>query len=830
MSFATFAFRTLMLALLAGFSLPLAAQTQTPFGGTPIPLPGTFEAENFDNGGEGVAYHDNVAGNAGNQYRTGESVDIIVSGDSAGGGFVVNNFDAGEWLEYTVDIAAAGQYEIAIRASNNWTTSPVKFHVEIDNVDRTGSVTVPVTGSWNTFTWVAKAGVSLPAGVHVLKLVSDAPWFNVNQIRVTSTPTTPFAGVIALPGIFEAENFDNGGEGLAYHDNVAGNASGQYRTTESVDIKVSGDPSGGGFVVNNFDTGEWLLYTVSVATTGLYDIDLRAATGATTTAKFHIEIDGVNLTGSVAVPPTGSFGTYAWIGKRTVQLTAGQHVLKLFSDEQWIDVNQIRVAAVTHTPFGGTPISLPGTFEAENFDLGGEGNAYHDTDAINDGGSAFRTSEGVDIKPSPDPDGGTYVINNFQTGEWVVYTVNVAQTGNYDIDLRASTGSFTNSAYHLEIDGTNVTGTVVLPSTGNFGTYQWIGKKTVQLTAGLHVLKLFSDQQFVDVNQIRVVASTGPVQPPATMIFWSGFDGISLSPIVSDSQCDQTNCNQDLVGTDSVTGFAWPPQGPALSNSRFKLRAGGGSQVNFFTNPKPGTIANWIVNRIETVTGRTGGSTQAQYSEIKQNCFGHTGSGQEDCSTQDTYQGGGTPAEDTNELYISFWRKVQPDLAEKMASEPEKMHVVFEWKTTGDKRVIAEIVGWDAGQPPYFQIRLDNVANGGLTQHEDWRCPNFGLTVCGAPKVRVPPLDQWFKFEVYWRRGTGSDGRIWMAVNGVKIVDNHGPNYGVNNNPIDRIMFLQLYSGLNYPLYQWTDDVQIWSTFPSAAPGDPWYDGVYGPH
>jgi hypothetical protein len=64
-SFAASALRTLMLGLLAGLSLPLAAQTQTPFGGTPIPLPGTFEAENFDNGGEGVAYHDNVAGNAG---------------------------------------------------------------------------------------------------------------------------------------------------------------------------------------------------------------------------------------------------------------------------------------------------------------------------------------------------------------------------------------------------------------------------------------------------------------------------------------------------------------------------------------------------------------------------------------------------------------------------------------------------------------------------------------------------------------------------------------------------------------------------------------------
>jgi hypothetical protein len=68
-----------------------------------------------------------------------------------------------------------------------------------------------------------------------------------------------------------------------------------------------------------------------------------------------------------------------------------------------------------------------------------------------------------------------------------------------------------------------------------------------------------------------------------------------------------------------------------------------------------------------------------------------------------------------------------------------------------------------------------------------------------------------------------------MAVNGRKIADQYGPNIGINNDPIDRIFLLQLYSGAAYPVYQWTDDVQIWSGFPTARPGEPWYDGVYGP-
>ena len=49
---------------------------QTPFNGTPIALPGTIGAADFDKGGEGVAYHDSDAANVGGAYRTGEGVDI----------------------------------------------------------------------------------------------------------------------------------------------------------------------------------------------------------------------------------------------------------------------------------------------------------------------------------------------------------------------------------------------------------------------------------------------------------------------------------------------------------------------------------------------------------------------------------------------------------------------------------------------------------------------------------------------------------------------------------------------------------------------------------
>src|SRR5690349_19409651 len=52
-------------------------------------------------------------------------------------------------------------------------------------------------------------------------------------------------------------------------------------------------------------------------------------------------------------------------------------------------------APFSGTPYTGTAITLPGRIEVENYDNGGEGVAYHDTTATNDGG-AYR-AEGVDV-------------------------------------------------------------------------------------------------------------------------------------------------------------------------------------------------------------------------------------------------------------------------------------------------------------------------------------------------------------------------------------------------------------------------------------------------
>src|SRR5207302_1518276 len=76
----------------------------TPFSGTPSPIPGVIEFENFDIGGEGVAYHDTTANNEGLKFRTGDGVDIESTTDT-GGGYDVGYAHTGEWMGYTVNVA-----------------------------------------------------------------------------------------------------------------------------------------------------------------------------------------------------------------------------------------------------------------------------------------------------------------------------------------------------------------------------------------------------------------------------------------------------------------------------------------------------------------------------------------------------------------------------------------------------------------------------------------------------------------------------------------------------------------------------------------------------
>jgi hypothetical protein len=150
---------------------------QAPYGGAARMLPGTIEAEHFDEGGNGRAYQDTVevwnyeAPFWQDAPRFMESVDTVADA-SASGGAKVGHAKPGEWLAYTVQVAAAGTFELRLRVASGGNGGT--FHLEIDGADVTGAMSVPDTGGWSAWQTVSRGGLALAAGTHVLRLVMDA--------------------------------------------------------------------------------------------------------------------------------------------------------------------------------------------------------------------------------------------------------------------------------------------------------------------------------------------------------------------------------------------------------------------------------------------------------------------------------------------------------------------------------------------------------------------------------------------------------------------------------------------------------------------------------
>ncbi len=154
-----------------------------PFHGSPVSVPGVLEAEDFDLGGEGLAYHDADAANIPGKYRTDEGVDIY---DRLGDGFHVGNAIPGEWMEYSLNVQSEGWYTISthIAAVQEGGT----FQLNVDTV-MSEIVTVKSSNSaLNTLPYSTR--MYLKAGEQILRFsILSSPNYNIDKMifeRATS--------------------------------------------------------------------------------------------------------------------------------------------------------------------------------------------------------------------------------------------------------------------------------------------------------------------------------------------------------------------------------------------------------------------------------------------------------------------------------------------------------------------------------------------------------------------------------------------------------------------------------------------------------------------
>ena len=85
-----------------------------------------------------------------------------------------------------------------------------------------------------------------------------------------------------------------------------------------------------GYAVGSFNAGEWISYTVSVAKSRPYILEVVLTVKGTENGSFHLEFDGKNKTGPIAITPGSN--EHQTIKRTGINLKAGQHDMRIVMD------------------------------------------------------------------------------------------------------------------------------------------------------------------------------------------------------------------------------------------------------------------------------------------------------------------------------------------------------------------------------------------------------------------------------------------------------------------------------------------------------------------
>ncbi|MDR2475248.1 MAG: family 43 glycosylhydrolase [Bacteroidales bacterium] len=147
----------------------------TPYQGILRSVPGTVEAIDYNEGGQGFAYWDKTAGNVPGQYRPCESVDIDY--DDMNDDFFVSQTETGEYINYTVNVTQSGWYDIdCIAVSPDSKNGELQLAFDDVNIEK---ITVPL-GYRLDFKTTTIPQVFLTEGTQVMTVY---PFGNMNIKR-----------------------------------------------------------------------------------------------------------------------------------------------------------------------------------------------------------------------------------------------------------------------------------------------------------------------------------------------------------------------------------------------------------------------------------------------------------------------------------------------------------------------------------------------------------------------------------------------------------------------------------------------------------------------
>lgn len=395
-----------------------------------ISLPGIIEAEDYDVCGEGITYHDSESQNQGDaSYRTSDGVDIV----KGNGGRAIGYTSTDEWLEYTVNVTKAGYYSYQAVASSGTTGSGFRLSVKDGNsyTNITDKISVPQTGSnsWSNYTTIL--------GRTTVQLKEGK-----QIIRLTITGSNCNIDKITFKHVEVSRNMN---------------------------IRIKANPTEAAVNANTTLTFTTVSskYQDSIAKVKVYFDGKIAATLSKKPFQYSFKptSKGTITVSAYAIDSLGRES--AQISKLSLKVTGQRSVYK--------------------------SMELPGTVEAENFDKGGEGLSFHDSDSNDEGKASYRTdNNGVDIIKIGD--NKQYAIGYSKIDEWLEYTVNVKSSGTYDYVAYVSAAS-DNATFRIGLmkeDGREIElSNVSVPNEGSLDNYTTVsGTLDKGLGTGPHIIRI----------------------------------------------------------------------------------------------------------------------------------------------------------------------------------------------------------------------------------------------------------------------------------------------------------------------------------------------------
>jgi endoglucanase Acf2 len=474
--------------------------------------PSSVEAENFDYGGEGVAYHSGNTRNPGGAYRPNEGVGIEGPSASTGGTYNVGYFHGGDWMNYTVHVDAAGTYVLNLHASSAASGSG---HVSFSGGATSGTMAISNTGGWGNYKDFT-ATITLASGTQVMTVWEDSGAYNLDYISLTPqaeanpaekayAPAGNNAGALQrgvpplLPAFgaakIEAEYYDLGGQaagttgvqsaGYYWLDQSQYKATYPYtsvpfRPDEYVDMTNRGS----GIVTTNWKGGDWTQYSVLAATnvtpvnpaatqpayqsaspTVQYQLLVTYSNSGTQTSNFTISSTYTNPStgtttitqvGTLALAPTGGIYNFQTASSLITLPGIGLNTLR-FTDadaaggDSHVDIDYFRLVNSRTRGNNGAP-----------WDITASGSTTHiaaDNYDVAPDGYGYPPGTSPVVAPTTDTGGGNNV-NNFTANDSLTYTIMAELSSKYNLALRVQNTGSTAAQLQVTFDGGAAFGTL----------------------------------------------------------------------------------------------------------------------------------------------------------------------------------------------------------------------------------------------------------------------------------------------------------------------------------------------------------------------------------